>query len=195
MRNNTYFLYSAETKKGVLVDPAGKTNEILNRLEDEELIPVAVLLTHGHFDHIMGLPSLLSECPLPVIASEKEAALLLDPDLNMTRNYRRTQSVRPDRLVRDGEILEFPGFSLRVIETPGHTEGSVCYYSEEDGILISGDTLFEYSYGRTDFPTGDGRALARSLNEVIFRLPPETRVYPGHGAPTDVGTEKGRIFL
>ena len=100
------------------------------------------------------------------------------------------KGVRLDVYVKDGQTLELAGISLRVIATPGHTQGSCCYYAEEAGILVAGDTLFQESVGRSDFPTGSSSTLIRSVQDKLFALPDETRVYPGHGESTTIGHEK-----
>jgi len=193
--NNVYILYSPETKRGCVVDPAGGLEKMREFFDREGITPEAVLLTHGHFDHISGLPEFLAAYPVPVIASEKEVPLLADTDLNLTKQFHRLQTVVPDRTVRDGEILLLSGGRLRVIETPGHTAGSVCFYAEEEKALFAGDTLFENSCGRTDFPTGNYDEIVASVTEKLFTLPPETAVFPGHGNATTIGREKERQFL
>lgn len=149
------------------------------------------MLTHGHFDHILAVEDIRRAFPeITVYAAEKEAKLLGDPRLNMTGSYGTGFSLSPDRLVKDGDVLELAGFKWKVIETPGHTAGSMCLWIEEEDVLISGDTLFAESLGRTDFPTGSSADIIRSIKERLFVLPEDTMVYPGHGEPTTIRHEK-----
>ena len=159
-------------------------------MQEKEFQIKAILLTHGHFDHIWGVKELRERSGAEVYAYEGEEKLCQDPALNVSAAVGRSCSITPDHLFRDGEEFEFAGIRGRVIATPGHTGGSCCYYFEEDQILISGDTLFQESVGRTDFPTGSMSALVRSVKEKLFTLPDETRVYPGHGMMTTIGYEK-----
>ena len=159
-------------------------------MQEKEFQIKAILLTHGHFDHIWGVEELRKRSGAEVYAYEGEEKLCQDPALNVSAAVGRSCGITPDQLFRDGEEFEFAGIRGRVIATPGHTGGSCCYYFEEDQILISGDTLFQESVGRTDFPTGSMSALVRSVKEKLFTLPDETRVYPGHGMMTTIGYEK-----
>ena len=152
--------------------------------------PLAVLLTHGHFDHIMGLDGLLREYDIPVYAFESEKEVLNSARLNLSAMMAGTYTFSDARYVKDGQILDIGGVQIRVIHTPGHTSGGCCYYIEKEGILFSGDTLFHTSIGRTDFPTGSSSQLVRSVKERLFDLPDETKVYPGHMEETSIGYEK-----
>ena len=128
---------------------------------------------------------------MPIVAAETERALLADPALNLSVALGMpSTSLRADREVRDGETLELAGFRFRVLATPGHTSGSVCYLAEGEDALFAGDTLFEESLGRTDFPTGSVQEIVASISQVLFALPEDTMVYPGHGNPTTIGHEK-----
>ena len=182
--------YILEDQGTVLVmDPTGKAQRILDRLQGR--VPLAIILTHGHFDHILAVEEIRRAFKeITVYAAEKEAKLLGDPRLNLTASYGTGVTLSPDHLVKDGDILELAGFKWQVIETPGHTEGSVCLWIKEEEVLISGDTLFAESLGRTDFPTGSSADIIRSIKERLFVLPDDTMVYPGHGEPTTIGHEK-----
>lgn len=147
-------------------------------------------MTHGHFDHIGAVRELVRSFPMPVYAGRQEEKLLSDPQLNLSAAYGAPVTVKAPHLLDDGQEISLLGRKWKVIATPGHTEGSVCYYVEQEKALFSGDTLFCESYGRTDFPTGSGRALRDSVTEKLFVLPEDTIVYPGHEAQTDIGHEK-----
>ena len=188
---NFYLVYREDLKRAVIVDPGDNGAHILNTCRECGIIPEAVVLTHGHFDHILAVEEIRRAFKeITVYAAEKEAKLLGDPRLNLTASYGTGVTLSPDHLVKDGDILELAGFKWQVIETPGHTEGSVCLWIKEEEVLISGDTLFAESLGRTDFPTGSSADIIRSIKERLFVLPDDTMVYPGHGEPTTIGHEK-----
>ena len=189
---NCYIAYNDRTKEAVILDPADNAPYIQKKCGELGVKPSAVLLTHGHFDHILGVPELCRAIPgLAVYAAGKEAALLADPQQNLAQAFGAPPvSLKADREVRDGDRLSLLGLSWQVIETPGHTKGSVCYYLPEEAVLFAGDTLFYESYGRTDFPGGSGRELIDSITRRLFALPDDTMVYPGHGDPTTIRHEK-----
>ena len=188
---NCYLVYNNDTQEGVGVDPADNGAYILNKCSELGVTLVAVLLTHGHFDHIIGVPEVKRAFHLPVYASETEDAMLADTSLNLSCHLPGKQtSFHADVLVRDGDELELLGYKWKVIATPGHTSGSVSYYIPQEGVLLSGDTLFYESYGRTDLATGSSSDITDSLLNKLFVLPEDTMVYTGHGDPTTIGYEK-----
>lgn len=199
-RTNCYFLYREGRGEAVVIDPADKGAELYSALQKNQLETAAILLTHGHFDHIWGLDALREAAgaaaraggrePVQAYALEAERELLKNPGMNVSAEAGRPCSTYADVYVKDGDIIRAAGMDIRVVATPGHTAGSCCYYVEEAGILAAGDTLFYESVGRTDFPTGSMGALVRSIEEKLFVLPEETRVYPGHGESTSIGHEK-----
>lgn len=220
IETNVWFLHRSDSTDTILVDPADHGREVFEEVtalnvhnkkaqEGEPRLQIrVVLLTHAHFDHIGGLADLLSCCPVPVLANEAEKRLCQDTEANLSASYGRPTTVQPDVWLHDGEVFERCGIRLRMIATPGHTEGSCCYYiegrhseeerqneNEDDAfddapILIAGDTLFKDSVGRDDMPTGSQTALLDSLTQKLFRLPDDTRVYPGHGPCTTILHEK-----
>ncbi len=199
-QTNCYFLYREEEKEAVVVDPADMGQHIYSELLKRGFHVAGILLTHGHFDHIWGLNSLRDAVnaeaeadgrePVKAYAYEKERALLKDVHLNVSKQAGRACSTYADVYVKDGQEITLAGMTCRVIATPGHTEGSCCYYFEEAGMLLAGDTLFQESVGRTDLPTGSMGTLVRSIREKLFVLPDDTKVYPGHGDSTTIGHEK-----
>jgi len=155
------------------------------------LKPEAILLTHGHFDHIMAAKELKETWNVPIYACEKEIDVLTDGQKSLVAGYfREPYTITPDVTVKEGDELSIAGFTWKVFETPGHTIGSCCYYIEKESVLFSGDTLFAGSYGRTDFPTGSGRQIAESVRRLLSTLPDDTMVYPGHMDTTTIGFEK-----
>lgn len=199
-QTNCYFLYREGEHDAIVADPADKGENIYAALQRNGFRVAGILLTHGHFDHIWGLDALrnaanaaaeaegLSE--VKAYACEAERALLKSARMNVSEQAGRACTTYADVYVKDGDEITLAGMSCRVIATPGHTAGGCCYYFEENGILVSGDTLFAESVGRTDFPTGSMGTLIRSIKEKLFVLPDETRVYPGHGESTTIGYEK-----
>lgn len=199
-QTNCYFLYRDGEKDVIVADPADKGKNIYNALEKNGFRVAGILLTHGHFDHIWGLEELKEAAnaaaeaekrePVKVYADEAEKPLLKDAELNLSAGAGRPCTVSADVYVRDGQEITIAGMTCRVISTPGHTAGGCCYYFEEAGFLLAGDTLFQESVGRTDFPTGSMGTLVRSVKEKLLVLPEDTKVYPGHGDSTTIGHEK-----
>lgn len=187
---NCYFLYHKDTKEGIIVDPGDEAGKILAYLKDKEIKLQAILLTHGHFDHIGAVLELKKSFDVPVYAAHAEKEVLLHPQKNLSGQMGETISLEADRYLEDGETIELLGQEVRCLLTPGHTCGGMCYYFPKEGIVFSGDTLFQESVGRTDFPTGNMSTLIRSIREKLFVLAPATRVYPGHGMMTSIENEK-----
>lgn len=187
---NSYLVYDPEKGRAVLIDPADNSDFLLNQCREMGVKPEAVLLTHGHFDHIGAVRELVRAFPMPVYGGRREERLLGDPQLNLSAVYGSALTVKEPHLLDDGQELTLLGRTWKVIATPGHTAGSVCYYLEQEKVLFSGDTLFCESYGRTDFPTGSAGELQHSIREKLLVLPEDTTVYPGHEEQTTIGHEK-----
>ncbi len=190
---NCYTVYNSATREAVIIDPAANARFISNMLVSQQLNCVAVLLTHGHIDHMEALPELLNLIghKVPVYASASEAEVLNDPRKNLSAMLTdQVVTLKPDVLLEDGQTIELLGTSIQCILVPGHTQGGMCYYLEENQMLFSGDTLFARSIGRSDFPTGDGDLLIRMIRERLLVLPDSVTVYPGHNERTMIGREK-----
>lgn len=189
-QTNCYFLYREGQEELLFIDPADRGDYIYEALRDKGFQVAGILLTHGHFDHIWGAERLRELSGAKIYAPQAEEKLCMDAELNVSRMAGRDCTIEPDILLKDGEEFTIAGICCKVIATPGHTGGSCCYYIEEAGFLLSGDTLFQESVGRTDFPTGSMSEIVRSIKERLFILPQDTKVYPGHGEQTDIAHEK-----
>ena len=184
----------SESGKAWIVDPGQEPERIIDTLAKKGLEPAAVLLTHAHFDHIGAIPGLLGKFPdLPVYVHEKDAPMFGHPLNQLPPEYPNTGSLGGLRSLKGLRSIE--GLEVEIIETPGHTPGGVCYYFPKEKLLLSGDTLFAYSVGRTDLPGGDMATLMDSLRKLTA-LPDDTLVIPGHGPHTTIAAEKrGNPFL
>ena len=190
VETNCYVIYNDETKAAVLVDPGDSAKQISAKCREWGITPEAILLTHGHFDHIMAADELKEEWNLKIYSSAKEVEVLTDGSKNlMLKWYRKQYSLTPDVTLEDGEEFDLIGFRWKLIVTPGHTIGSCCYYIEDEDVLFSGDTLFQMSYGRIDFPTGNAMQMLASVKKLLT-LPEDVMVYPGHNGPTTIAHEK-----
>lgn len=190
VQTNCYFVYREGTSDVIFFDPADKGDYIYETLKDKGFNVKGILLTHAHFDHIWGCNKLRELSGAPIYAYEAEKVLCEDAVTNVSEQVGRPYTVIPDRYLKDGEEITIADMTCRLIATPGHTVGSCCYYFEEDGMLIAGDTLFQESVGRTDLATGSMGELVRSIKDKLFTLPDDTKVYPGHGDSTTIGYEK-----
>ena len=188
---NCYLVFREGEKTAVIIDPADNADYLKNKCREFGVKPEAVLLTHAHFDHIMGIDKVIDRYgEMPVYVEESDLELLHTPSMNESTVYTNGYSYPGGDVIHDGDVLHLIGEDFRVIHTPGHTQGGVCYYVEKEGVLFSGDTLFCCSVGRSDFATSSTSALIRSIKEKLFLLPDETKVFPGHMGATTIGNEK-----
>ena len=183
---NSYILFDKEKGKAAVFDAPAEPEKILCFLNQHNLQLEYIFLTHGHFDHIGALDVLKAATNAKIVIHNDEEKYLNDSSLNLT--FEPLPEVFADILANDGDIFEFCGTEIKVIHTPGHTVGGVCYYFDDN--LICGDTLFQGSIGRFDFPLGDFATEIKSIKERIMILPDDTKVYPGHGLSTTVGIER-----
>ena len=190
VQTNSYLVLNEETKEVVIVDPAICPDYLISHVKSNGYVPKGIILTHGHFDHVMGIEGWLSEYEIPVYLHEDEKEVLANYNLNLSVMIGKYYAYDKVETLKDGEVLELAGFSFKVIHTPGHTQGGCCYYEENEAVLISGDTLFKSSVGRSDFPTGSMSTLVKSIKERLFVLPNDVMVYPGHNSLTCIADEK-----
>lgn len=190
VQTNCYFAINEDTKEVLVIDPGASAKRLAEIIEEEKLNPVAILLTHGHFDHAGGAEELAGLLGVKIYAGEKEKETLDTPELNLSGWEGRQVQYHADVFLKDEQEIDLAGFHIRVLETPGHTVGGVCYYFGYQNTVFSGDTLFAQSVGRTDFPKGSAAQIIRSIQNKLMPLPDETAVYTGHNDITTIGTER-----
>lgn len=189
LETNCYHLICEESGESVLIDPGGFPRELFG--PERMLVLKAILLTHGHFDHIGGVGEVAERTGAPVAIHRLDAPMLEDPFLNGSTFFGpKTDPIHPDMLLDGGERIDFGGCALTVLHTPGHTRGGVSFLSEQDGAVFVGDVLFRLSVGRWDLPGGNYRTLVRTLRDVFSPMPDTLKVYPGHGESTTIGFER-----
>lgn len=189
LSTNCYLAYSPETEEALIIDPADSGDAITDRLLQLQLHPIAVVLTHGHFDHLLGLLELRLNFDVPILMHRADLFLLQRARSSAEHwIHRRIDPIpMPDEFITNDYAITIGNNQLVVMETPGHTPGSICIYN--DYMVFSGDTLFQGSVGRTNLKYANPLKLHSSLNQ-LFALPKDTIVFPGHGESTTIGEEK-----
>ncbi len=190
---NCYILrHSEEATDCLIIDAGFDIEPLVNFLDEQKLNPVALVLTHGHIDHIAGLNLLRDRFPdMKVYIHKFDAEMLEEPASNLSAMTGTAFVTAPaDVTLTDGDVIELADMKLQVLHTPGHTPGGISLYLKEQGVVFSGDALFADSVGRTDFPGGSMTQLVSSIKDKLLTLPGETKVYPGHGPATTIAQEK-----
>lgn len=185
---NCYIVYDETTKDGIIVDPGGNPKGIFDICKKNELNIKYIILTHGHGDHIGGVYEIKLLTNAKVLMNQKDEYLVQGGNQRMIPAFRSIKAFEIDEYIKDGDCIKLNGFSVEIIETPGHTPGGVCL--KIDDILFSGDTLFKGSIGRTDFELGSQYEIINSIRKKLLVLPDETKVYPGHEGETTILFEK-----
>jgi hydroxyacylglutathione hydrolase len=188
MQVNTYILGETESREAIVVDPGGNRPGIQQVLEQQGWTLKKIVLTHGHGDHIGAVIELKEQTGVPVAVHRDDAEMLADSQKNFTSMMGGGIQFKADELLDDGEALKLGTDQIKVIHTPGHTPGGICLLAGE--LLISGDTLFLQSIGRTDLEGGSHRQLIESIKTKLMNLSDTVKVYPGHGPDTTIGFEK-----
>ncbi|MFC2003418.1 MBL fold metallo-hydrolase [Chloroflexota bacterium] len=191
---NCYIVGSESTKEGMIIDPGGNAKEILMQIKALELDIKYVVLTHGHIDHVSALREVKEATGAEFCVHSDERSLILERELSAVLGMPFPALPSPDRWLKDGDTIDVGDLHFLVLHTPGHSPGGISLLGE--GIVFSGDTLFNYGIGRTDFPTGSYSQLMNSIYTKLMILPDNTIVYPGHGPETTIGAERrGNPFL
>lgn len=188
MMTNCYLVSKDEYV--LIIDPGDEPERVMETIRQRNQKPVAILLTHGHFDHTGAVERLRKEYGILVYAHEQEKQVLENPGYSLTQMTGDPYTISADYYMTDGETMNISGMEFQVIHTPGHTPGGCCFYFKAEKMLFSGDTLFCQSRGRTDFPGGSESALIRSIKEKLCILEEDTVVFPGHEEETTIGYEQ-----
>lgn len=191
LQQNCTLMWCDETMKGVLIDPGGDVDRLVDALEKHGVKLEKVLLTHGHLDHAGGTQDLVDRFHVPIEGPHKDDKWLIDELDNSGRQFGMTaRSFTPDRWLEDGETVSFGNITLEVRHCPGHTPGHVIFYHRESQVAQVGDVLFQGSIGRTDFPRGNHDQLIKSITEKLWPLGNDVTFIPGHGPLSTFGQER-----
>lgn len=189
---NTYILYNEETMEGLVVDPSFSPEQYIKAIEEKKIHLTSIFLTHAHVDHMAGMNELRKAFPeARMYMDKRDRPFLRDPERNLSYMFPTPTLVDDaDVWVKDGDEIETSGYTFQVIDTAGHTPGGISFYLKKEGIVFTGDSLFQGSIGRTDFPGGSMKELTGSIRKNLFTLPDSTVVLSGHGEQTTIGQEK-----
>jgi glyoxylase-like metal-dependent hydrolase (beta-lactamase superfamily II) len=194
---NCYIVGDETTKQGMVIDPGAEGRAILRAVSELGLSIKLIVVTHAHFDHVGAVPAVKEATGAQLAIHEADASMRLGPFARMMASISGgsfPRSSQPERLLRDGDVIEIDSLRFTVLHTPGHSLGGISLYGH--GMVFTGDTLFNYGVGRSDFPGCSHRQLIDSIKRKLMSLPDDTIVYPGHGPPTTIGEEKrGNPFL
>ena len=188
---NCYLVWHSETKEAYVVDPGADAALIEKRVAAVGLTPRAILMTHGHVDHLLAVPHLAKKWQVPVWIHAEDVSLYQSPD-NALLPWIPAAENLPAPVP---EIPVIDGLEFTLLHTPGHTRGGVCFYFPNEKFVLTGDTLFKGTHGRTDFPGGSQKQIMHSIHNILFKLPDETKVYPGHHGASMIGSEKKNPFF
>ncbi len=196
LSTNCYLFYGGESRECFIIDPGDDADFIINKIKDLDLKPKAILATHGHFDHVLAVTELKLAFKVPFYLSVRDAKILkrAQSTANFFTGLKVDPVVMPDKLLKEGEILKIgeflPAGGLKILETPGHTPGSLSFYCQKENLVFVGDLIFAGGgYGRTDLKGGDFEQLQKSIKKILS-LPKSTIIYSGHGNPTTVKKEQ-----
>ncbi len=190
MEANCIIVGCKKTLEAAIIDPGEEAGKILNTVKSLNLKVGSIILTHAHIDHIAALKEVREETGAKVIVHKDDAEMLSNPGINLSMFMGDSISGKADKLLEDDDVIHIGELELKVLHTPGHTPGGICLYIEEHDVVITGDTLFVGSIGRSDFPGGNHRQLINSIKEKLLVLPESTKVYPGHGPSSTIRFEK-----
>jgi len=194
-RANTYIIIDDFTKEGMIVDPGAEPERIIKMAKILNIKLKYIVLTHCHVDHIAVAPEIKSALGGKILIHSLDNDSLSNPEETLFENLGlENRYIKADSRLNDGDILHLGNIEFKVIHTPGHTKGSICLYCQSEGFLISGDTLFSGTWGRTDLPTSNFSDIIASISNKLMVLPEKTIVYPGHGKPTMIKEEE-RVYL
>lgn len=186
---NCYILKNEENQC-IIIDPGAEGAKLVQFIKDENIQPLAILLTHAHSDHIGAVDEVREAYKIPAYVHINEEEWLYTPSLNGSDLDNDPFSLKKaDKILTNESVLTIENFTFEVLETPGHSPGSVSYYLREEGYLFSGDVLFKRGIGRTDFIGGNAESLVKSIRDKLLNLPPDTIVFPGHGPLTSIEDE------
>lgn len=188
---NCCIVWNTETKDAYVVDPGADAKQIQDKVTSLGVTPRAILLTHGHVDHIMAVPPLAAKWGIPVWIHPEDVSLYQSPD-NAVLPWIPAAENLPAPVP---EIPVVSGLEFTLLHTPGHTRGGVCFFFPNEKFALTGDTLFRGTYGRTDFPGGSQQQIMNSIRNVLFKLPDDCIIYPGHHAASSIGNEKNNAFF
>ena len=186
---NCFIIGDSESKMGAIIDPGFDADKIISFVQRYGLSIDKIIITHGHADHIGALDEIRKYFKAPVMIGEKDAIMLSDPAENLSGfSGERVYTDPPEKVLREGDNIEIGKYKFMVLETPGHTQGSISLYGH--GVVFTGDALFLGSIGRTDFPGSSHETLLSSIENKLLILPDDTIVYSGHGPDTTIGQER-----